>query len=500
MMTQFGWSDTLYALSSCLACTTVSSSTDSLHNYVQHAHGARRSSTFSGNGEGRDRNRERTSRLQSNAQPLSDALRPLLLEESTDDEYTDTLSLHSNVGRRDGRSRYSHAGSVVSSDADGNTSAPAGAKLPKSKSKGKGKKRRQDDGLFTVLGYDLFGTRKPAIQLPLTDDEEEYIGRNNGSMRRTQSGGTLDSDAYPLDDEAIAALSRAHIAGQRQHDAQIKQDEEEELSETHNNVKRVEKEERRRGRREQKEKEPLAGALMTGMSNSHGEFEGFQGSGDGVLFEGFKSPSASASSMGTGTSVALEAGDVDEETLVDLDGSLYARTVSGVPRTNAIVSESQTTLSTTTGGNSNFGPHRRSRSDQFHDDMFRPAFQHPNELQKKKPKSNRKKPTLSSSSISASTSTGTRSPSLPSPTGSTSLGTGLSHSISLAQSGSQAHHQPFPHPSSMTKNMAIAEQLYFDNVPSANSRGFPSVGFGAAGRRRGDSQSNGVFLARRGDE
>ena len=477
MTTQFSWFDTLHALSTCLSCTAASSSTDSLHSYVHNTRVARQSSTSSGSGS--------RARSQTNTQFLTDGLRPLLQEDSTDDEYADTLSLHSNVGDV-GRSEGTRT---------------------KVKSKRRGKKVRHDDGWFTVFGYNLFGKRTGAIQLPISDDEDEEEP-NRRIMSRTRSGGTLDSDAAQLDDEAIAALSRVHIAGQ---DQAAHQEAEEENRER---VKKAEKAERRRRRKERKQREALERALAAGLSldsNGVGGFEGYQGSGDDVIVPGPGNPPHSASSRSTSTT--LTGGATDDEELADFDGSAYSRGAVNVTGTGGNSSGSRTTTSTNTRSSGASGSRsRRSRThetpDRFHDDVPSPTLEpsfavHPpnsvnDQVKQNRAKTHRTNPTLpSSSSVAASdsgrtTSTRSATDSLPSPTGSTSLGPGLSLSLSSPHDQAQASQQPH-----LTRNDGKTNKSTRPFYDRELNRGFPSVGFG---RGRGNSLVNGAFLARRGDE
>ncbi len=483
MTTQFGWFDTLHALSTCLACTAASSSTDSLHDY---AHNTRITRQSSGSGS--------RARTQTNTQFLTDGLRPLLQEESTDDEYADALSLHSNVG------------DVSRGEEEGTR------RVCRVKSKRRGKKVRQDEGWFTIFGYNLFGKRTGAIQLPLSDDEdEEEPNRSEGRISRTRSGSTLDSDAAQLDDAAIAALSRTHIADQ----AQAVQTAEE-MAKLHK--KQAEKEERRRKRKERKQREALERALAAGLSldrNGGGEFEGYQGSGDDVRVPGPGNPPHSASSRSTGTSITLTGGDADDEELADFDGSVYTRAAVNVTGAGGNSSGSRTTTSTNTRSSGASGSRRHLRThetaDPFHvDPAIEPSFtvHLPNsvndQVKQKRAKTHRTKPTLpSSSSVAASdsgrtTSTQSVTDSLPSPTGSTSLGPGLSLSLSSPHDQAQVSQQPH-----LTRNDGKTQKSirglaqggpFYDREPN---RGFPSVGFG---RGRGDSLVNGAFLARRGDE
>ncbi|KAF8632509.1 hypothetical protein AX15_001842 [Amanita polypyramis BW_CC] len=524
MSTQFGWSDTLYALSNCFTCATVSA--DSLHNYAQSSP---QSSTPS-------RNRTRTGswsrpfRSQSSSQSVSDSLRPFLQQESTDDEqHLDALSLHSNLGGTNRSTGGRGHPSRVRSDTDGVGQARSGRPSSKTKSKGRRKRQRQDDGWLKIFGYDLFGKRKPGVQLPLTDDEEdgepEGSSTSGGRISRTQSGGTLDSDAAPLDDEAIAAFSRAHMSSpDNDTNKQLPDKTDEELALLRGRVRQAEKEERRRRRREQKEREALERVSVSRLSlDDHGiggKFEGFQGSGDGVLVEGLEAPPHS------NTSITLAGdGDPDEEALADLGGSMYTRPVpSSSGAGGALNSGSRTTTTSTTTRSSRTSDSQsyyRSRSPHTHQvaaDQFHEGVIDSQGDQKKKPKSRKSAPLASNSTGTNST----RSPSLPSPTGSTSLGADLSFSLSPSFQAQPETLQPsmgakgmVPQPFGQSQTIfpeeppfVVVENALSTQMPPpqilgravGDNRGFPSVGFGRSRWGRGGGQLNGAFLARRGDD
>ena len=143
-----------------------------------------------------------------------DELEGLLAD--TDD--AETLSLHSNIGRDDGRKR---------------------------------KRQRPRKGI-KLFGFDLFG--RPPIQLPEDEEIDEALHR---SRTRTISASTLDSDAAPLDPSTIAQLSAARLAE----------------SEAQREQERLAKEERRRRRREKKAAREAELALA--LERSQVEFEGF---------------------------------------------------------------------------------------------------------------------------------------------------------------------------------------------------------------------------------
>ncbi|KAH9930434.1 uncharacterized protein BXZ73DRAFT_47665 [Epithele typhae] len=163
------------------------------------------------------------------------------------------------------------------------------------------KKRRGVPKHIRVFGYDLFG-RAPAIQLPESDEEGQEpprprtsrgrasfsggFGEGEGEDEvrpRTTSTSTLDSDAAPLDPQAIAAMGAA-----RNTEALAREEEE-----------RREKQERRRRRRERKELKRLAVAhALDAQAAGAQEFEGFQGS---APFSPFSPSVGSGTGTGTGS-------------------------------------------------------------------------------------------------------------------------------------------------------------------------------------------------------
>ncbi|KAF8653409.1 hypothetical protein AX16_003952 [Volvariella volvacea WC 439] len=299
----FSWSDTLRAtFSPCLPCLVSSHSSPSTDSLLDSADAGTRNT-----------NLESTRNTIRRARP--DELQGLLNDPITDDddhdydEHTrdlDTLSLHSNIGldnSRRGRGRGC-----------GGRGRGRGGRGGGKASEGGGRRS------ITFFGFDLFGRRKPAIQLP--EDEpgsEDPLHRSlapgpssslpgqdatapphpasglapgdesEGGLQRRDSWGattllTFDSDASPLDLSMIDSMTQEQI------DAHIRAAEED----------RIAKEERRRKRREkkQKEKEQLARRLemerememdlddellRAGAAGRRVEdgFEGFQGSAEG---------------------------------------------------------------------------------------------------------------------------------------------------------------------------------------------------------------------------
>lgn len=207
----FSWSDTAYAaFGSCLACF--------------HARQSPRSNETSSSGDNQTHNHiVRSIR--------SDELEGLLVDSGDDAE---TLSLHSNPGR------------------------------PQRRRKSKTHPTRN----ITLFGWNLFGKRKPPIQLPEDDGEEGIDGVIRPSRLSSQgtsgSSSTLDSDAPQLSPTLIDSIS-PEVLRERALAAEAAEAEE-----------RRQKEERRRRRREKRELKRAAMALAAG---GDGDFEGFQGSG-----------------------------------------------------------------------------------------------------------------------------------------------------------------------------------------------------------------------------
>ena len=163
-----------------------------------------------------------------------------LLDEPMTDHEAETMSLHSNVG--DARR--------------------------KKKMKRKMYKR------IRILGVDLFG-RRP---VPVEEDEGDADGLIRGSRARTISTSTLDSDAAPLADDAINDFT---ARAQRRWAPDVT--EEQLAAEEEAERERFETEERRARRTERRGLKRLA---EMGIFNNHqnsDEFEGFVGSGSGVL-------------------------------------------------------------------------------------------------------------------------------------------------------------------------------------------------------------------------
>ncbi len=243
--------------------------------------------------------------------PASSQLRGLLIDPDSDSVLDpETLSLHSNPGRVRRPKKSKKLSSVRSS-------------------------RRS----ITLFGYNLFGRpTPPPIHLPDGDHDALYSAPGPlESALTVHSSATFDSDAAPLDADTIDNLSGPTAAA-------LAEAEEEE---------RRKREERRRRRKEKKEMKKLAQALAV---SGEGQFEGFQGSGDG--YPGIPSPFLPADQehesdfiyqrLPSPTSllphaVLAQEGD-DEE--ADLDGVVYTRRrVPGNPSNGGSDSRSRTSTS-----------------------------------------------------------------------------------------------------------------------------------------------------------
>ena len=258
-----------------------------------------------------------------------DELQGLLADPDTDIE-AETLSLHSNPGRQRNRNK----------------------KKRRAKQQHDSNPRR-----ITLFGYDLFERpAPPPIQLPgdandaLYSDSESRRRRGTAtpkSVTTAHSTSTFDSDAAPLDSEAIAAMSSpsaVEVAVQAAAEAEAQW--------------LKEKEERRKRRRERKELRRAAEALAQQdvVGDGEGEdFEGFQGSGAQVLSSKsgysripnsmFPATRGPASDSGSGSALSGSTRDDygrfvsapappgpyipptqdDDEEAADLDGGVYSR-------------------------------------------------------------------------------------------------------------------------------------------------------------------------------
>lgn len=413
----------------------------------------------------------------------ADELQGLLADPDTDIE-AETLSLHSNPGR---------------------------ARQGKKKRRGRTKNAGGAPRRITLFGYDLYG--RPPIQLPENDDDALYDNRNGAVTPTTTM--TFDSDAAPLDAEAIAAMSTPGAmasAATQAADAEAQ--------------RLREKEERRQRRKEKREMRRLAEALAQG--NGEETFEGFQGSGggssdypripDSMFPRGPTSDSGSGSASGFSGSgsggfgrfveapaqqaAPQAAEDDDVDAAADLDGAMYARRVPrGAPGA---------------GGSNGSGSRSRGSASQYAPSPLHAQFQaHPADPSTAQPKAYKKAKSKSSSSrTSRSHSSATASPSLPSPVSpafaqeaqvvspsTVEHGQGFfdleddvdSTPVRRSRKGSSAYAAQF------SKSEIVQEETTsaFPATRIGGSGGFPSTGFGGGASRARDF---GVFLSRRGDE
>ena len=426
MTSSFSWSDTVkIAFTSCLPCLKPNS--DQLSEQEDQLH---------------DPTENRILR----ARP--DELQGLLADVDTDGD-AETLSLHSNPGRT------------------------------KRNMKKKRTKRHDNPRRITFFGYNLFG--RP-IQLP---DEDDALLRGNGNMTPTtaHSTSTFDSDAAPLDSDAIAALSTSNTA---QDSADIE-------------AQRLkEKEERRQRRREKNRLKRLGESMVAqGIIGDGDVFEGFQGSG------GFKAPllrkdhsripsaTLPASDSGSGSALSGSAQEYgpfvaasgqylprvdDDHDDADFDGGVYVQKKhSGKGSHHS--SDSRSRISTSTA---NREPQRalpNSNNDPAQSQV--PSSQ---------PQLDRKG--------NSSTSTTSQSPSLPSPIS-------LAFSNEIISPTTVEHGQGFfDAEDSVGPSIPDDVKKPVGEMPTSRLGGeFPMTGFrGLTGVGTKSSRDLGAFLAIRGDE
>ena len=185
------------------------------------------------------------------------------------------------------------------------------------RTKKKQKNAQRSTKRIVLFGYDLFGRpRPPPIHLPDSDDENNSLHAPRLS-NHSSSTLTFDSDAAPLDSSVIDSISTSTLA------VALREREEEE---------RRLKAERRARWRERKEMRRMAKMLEESFArgSNRDEFEGFQGSGDGVLasdrgagseYGPFVQAPPSVSTATTTRDGSLHPGDD-----ADLDGEAYAQT------------------------------------------------------------------------------------------------------------------------------------------------------------------------------
>jgi hypothetical protein len=251
-MDNFSWVDSIRAtIGSCLPCVAPNADSDD------------------------ERSQNRTVGQNS----AREELERLLDEPITDHEDVETMSLHSNVGRRAGKSR---------------------------------KKKPTTRKSVRVFGIDLFG-RRPTLAGEEDDENHDEYTRRPRTRPRAISTSNLDEDAAPLDDATLDFRTRA-----QERWAPPRTDEELAAEEALEQ-QRVEKELRKAQRRQRKELKRLAESGA--FNDAEGEeFEGFPGSGGGSVntpeefgpFVGVTSPpEANNGSANSHTRVSSE--DKDDE-------------------------------------------------------------------------------------------------------------------------------------------------------------------------------------------
>ncbi|KAK7038848.1 hypothetical protein VNI00_010478 [Paramarasmius palmivorus] len=366
-------------------------------------------------------------------------LESLLADVADTDTEAETVSLHSNVGN--------------------------GQRRPK-------KKRTNKD--ITFFGLNLFGRRKQgAIHLPEDEEDVDRLlhrssrRRHSSTSTRTGTSGltrssslTFDSDAAPLDPAAIDQLTPAALE-ERARQVELQAAEE-----------RRAKEERKRLRREKKEMKRLAAQLASGMNDS-GDFEGFQGSGNGLSPTSPGYPYIPSPLMASPVGSGAQSVDDEADGSADLDGTLYTgRSRAGGASVSGGNSDSQRSPASVVS----YNEHAGLQQHPSHHLNLTPSTE-PTTKKKKKSSSSKSKSSKSRSSATSST----QSPSLASPVGSEF--TGLPSASPLRDDFSKK------------PTLAIPVEAFANE-----DRGFPSPGLGGLPRISRSGAVGGAFLASRGDD
>lgn len=455
-MDSFSWSDSIRAtLGTCLPCIKPANDASDDDEPQRRRRGAL--------GAGAIRQPASTAR---------EELERLLDQPVSSDEDVETMSLHSNVGRR------------------------------RAKRSSKNKRVVKTVRLF---GVDLFG-RRDVASTSANDDEEQEERRAARRNRRPRaiSTSTLDSDAAPLADEQITDFTTR--ANQRW--APTHTDEELAVEERRER-ERIEKEMRREERKERKALKKLA--QQGAFAGEDEEFEGFPGSGAGVVV----TPRRGSSSI---ASPAPDAGAADEfgPFVAGSQASTHQRTASeDREEEEADFDAAAYTKKSRAGGDgsqSGSGSHSRSRSrtsaslsadgsttrpkpgrspqpSPLGQEFNGPSSPKPTSVtpRKKKEKKDHTRAKPSKSSLGSSTAT----PSLPSPKSSPALDVKI-------------HSQDFDGvPGGLVTPRDHLNAFAQSSMPSPSfpSAGFPSTGFGGFKRSTSGLSGNaGVALARRGDD
>ncbi|KAJ8496346.1 hypothetical protein ONZ45_g12484 [Pleurotus djamor] len=425
MDSHFSWSDTVRAaFGSCLSCLPAAK---------PHGHGATSSSVTSVH----DADPTTSNHNHIVRAIRSDELEGLL----ADSDDAETLSLHSNPGRTNRRRKPT--------------------RLPK---------------VITFFGWNLFGKRRQAIQLPDDDEDDGIIRpsrlRSRGlgtSTTSTMSSSTLDSDAPQLSPSVLDNITPEQLR-ERALAAEAAEAEERRL-----------KEERKQKRREKRELKRVAQALALDRGAGDEDFEGFQGSGSGSGYPGIPSPFQSPSLVDSasegygpfvrGAVVPINE-DADADEAADLDGGVYTarRAVSGG----------------SSGGSDSRSRTSASRSDTsypYHH-ISQPPLPHPHP-QLLPPGPNR--PKKRSKKTKSSTTSGSQSPSIRSPASATFPTSGFPFTPEVALQASEMRLDGLDE-SELAEEHRVQQQL-----PQPSK--FPSSGFGGVGRRSSNGGMGGAFLA-----
>lgn len=409
-MAAFSWSDTFKiglktAFQSCFPCSRLNASDTASFQDADCQHSG--------------------SSLIPRARP--DELQGLLADPDTDGE-AETMSLHSNPGHTLRKKRKNRR---------------------KSKNPGK---------VVSLFGYNLFG--RPPIQLANDSEDALYIRRGSLTPNtHSTTSSTFDSDAAPLDADAIDALSSPTTATAAIEALRLR-----------------EKEERRRQRKEKKEIERLAKEIAKKNVAGEGEeFEGFQGSG-GEPLQRQSLPTKVLSEYGSSSRSGPKSEPTSErhslqpeaDGVADLDGGVYTRNTSRSSSHRGSDSRSRTSASMSDRARQSNSPH-----------LADPAGSIPTEGPLKHGKS---KSSSSRTSKSRSSATTSQSPSQSSP---------IATNLTLET-------QRIVSPSTVEQGQGFFDLE--DELPPRNQESayFPITGFGGA--TGGRKASNvGVFLAERGD-
>ncbi|KIM36720.1 hypothetical protein M413DRAFT_449055 [Hebeloma cylindrosporum] len=491
MASPFSWSDTVHiAFGSCLPCLKPTPTTTA---------------------EDLDESQNHNPAINRIPRARPDELQGLLADPDTDIE-AERMSLHSNPGRQRNRNKKKRRG-------------------------------KQNDGKrhrITLFGYDLFGhAAPPPIQLP--DDADDALYGDSGGRRRGvarqksvatahSTASTFDSDAAPLDSEAIAAMSSPsaiEAAAQAAADAEA--------------LRLKEKEERRKRRREKKELKRVAEALARQgvVGDGEGEdFEGFQGSGatntgypripnmtlEPTSDSGSGSALSGSTRDGFGRFVSAPAPPPgpyipptqdDEDEAADLDGGTYARRAPrggpGADRSGG-GSDSRSRTSASMSDRAHQFPDPRNVLAHLKANAHTPSrlsspSQPPSQSQpelgeQQKKRSKKSKSASSRTTRSHSSTTASQSPSLASP----SLPAFPAEVQEVVSPSTVEQGQGFfdLEDELPVRNNTSAPQVDVPKIgaefPSTRigGGGFPMTGFGGGGARK--PRDFGAFLARRGDD